>query len=213
MIVFTTFITTSMLIAATSHTWEKIEISLTAAKTYPNPYFEVEVWVDLTGPGFNKRCYGFWDGGNSTRAVRETSSLPKGTHGVFPLMWKSVLWNSANETQYAKTFMMTHGAKYQDLIPHKELLSPAWNSTDNWAFCMRTDDKQLFKLYFEKDQKENVSGALPNTKYQAQWFNPRTGEWSNAGLKGILSSDENGIIVLQPAPTSTDDWALSLSTI
>jgi len=23
----------------------------------------VDVWVQLKGPGFDKRCYGFWDGG------------------------------------------------------------------------------------------------------------------------------------------------------
>jgi len=41
------------------HPWEKVEIVLHAAKPYANPYFDVDVWVDLTGPGFSKRCYGF----------------------------------------------------------------------------------------------------------------------------------------------------------
>ena len=44
------------------HVWEKIEVSLTANQNFPNPYADVIVWVDLTGPGFNKRVYGFWDG-------------------------------------------------------------------------------------------------------------------------------------------------------
>jgi len=146
-----------------------------------------------------------------TRAVRETSSLPPGTHGKHPLMWVSVLWNNANETQYAKTFMMTHGAKYQHLVPHKEVLSPAWNSSNYWAYCMRTDDKKLFKLYFEKDLKSKISGALPNTSYKAHWFNPRTGEWSSAGMNGTLLSDEKGVIELPLAMPSAEDWGLSLS--
>jgi hypothetical protein len=152
-----------------------------------------------------------------TRAMRETSDLPPGTHGLHPLMWKSVLWENANEAQYAKSFMMTHGAKYQDLVPQKELLSPAWNEKWNgnrncyWAYCMRTDDKKLFKLYFEKDLKRSISGALPNSNYHAKWFNPRTGEWSPAGINGMLLSDEKGIINLPLAMPTKEDWGLSLS--
>lgn len=44
------------------HVWEKVEITLRAQNTYSNPYTEVEVWVDLKGPGLDKRVYGFWDG-------------------------------------------------------------------------------------------------------------------------------------------------------
>src|SRR5215472_11013652 len=45
------------------HTWEKVDLSFAAARTYSNPYTDVTVWVDLKGPGFQKRVYGFWDGG------------------------------------------------------------------------------------------------------------------------------------------------------
>jgi len=45
------------------HVWEKQELTFTAEHTYKNPYTEVIVWVDLSGPGFSKRIYGFWDGG------------------------------------------------------------------------------------------------------------------------------------------------------
>lgn len=44
--------------------WEVQELTLRAAKTYANPYMDVDVWIDLEGPGFKKRVYGFWDGGN-----------------------------------------------------------------------------------------------------------------------------------------------------
>src|SRR5690348_12578546 len=50
-------------VAAPVHIWEKQEATLTAARSYPNPYTDVTVWVDLSGPGFRKRVYGFWDGG------------------------------------------------------------------------------------------------------------------------------------------------------
>ena len=48
---------------AASHPWEKVEVVLTAAKDYANPYVDVETWVELSGPDFKNRCYGFWDGG------------------------------------------------------------------------------------------------------------------------------------------------------
>ena len=45
------------------HTWQVQEIELTASRDYANPYVEVSIWIDLTGPNFAKRVYGFWDGG------------------------------------------------------------------------------------------------------------------------------------------------------
>src|SRR4051812_23898301 len=53
--------------AAAVHVWEKQGLTFTAARDYPNAYTDVTVWVDLTGPGFNKRVYGFWDGGRTFR--------------------------------------------------------------------------------------------------------------------------------------------------
>ena len=57
------------------HVWEKQELTFTAEKTYANAYKEVTVWVDLTGPHFNKRVYGFWDGGQTFK-VRVTATEP-----------------------------------------------------------------------------------------------------------------------------------------
>ncbi len=61
--------------AETYHVWEKVEITLHAKTTYDNPYKEVTLWVDLKGPGFDKRCYGFWDGGDTFR-VRVMATAP-----------------------------------------------------------------------------------------------------------------------------------------
>jgi hypothetical protein len=135
--------------------------------------------------------------------------------GPFPNMWGAVTWQSAKEVQFAPKFMMTHGAKYQDLAPHPELLSVCktgnW-AVAGWAFLMRTDDKQLFKVYFQqKAAHADISGALPNTAYRAQWLDPRTGAWINTG-SGTLTSDAQGRLAIPPFPTAGDDWALSLST-
>jgi hypothetical protein len=69
----------------TVHIWEKQELTFTSARSFANPYTDVVVWVDLTGPGFAKRVYGFWDGGNTFR-VRLVAMRP-GT-------WK---WRSGSE--------------------------------------------------------------------------------------------------------------------
>lgn len=47
------------------HVWEMKEIKLTCEKTYNNYYTDVTCWVELKGPEFSKRVYGFWDGGNN----------------------------------------------------------------------------------------------------------------------------------------------------
>ena len=60
---------------AVIHLWDVQEITLRAAQPYDNPYTDVTVWVDLKGPGFEKRCYGFWDGGNVFK-VRVTATAP-----------------------------------------------------------------------------------------------------------------------------------------
>lgn len=53
--------------AAAVHVWEKQELSFTSSGSYANPYTDVIVWIDLSGPHFHKRVYGFWDGGNTFR--------------------------------------------------------------------------------------------------------------------------------------------------
>jgi hypothetical protein len=57
------------------HVWEKQELTFTANLTYTNAYVQVTVWVDLSGPNFNKRVYGFWDGGQTFR-VRLVATEP-----------------------------------------------------------------------------------------------------------------------------------------
>ena len=61
--------------APTVHVWEPYEIELTAAQPYDNPYTEVPCWVTLDGPGFSKRVYGFWDGGDRFM-VRVVATAP-----------------------------------------------------------------------------------------------------------------------------------------
>ena len=55
----------SLIAQDTLHVWELLEVKLQSQKKYANPYTDVDVWIELNGPGFSKRIYGFWDGGNN----------------------------------------------------------------------------------------------------------------------------------------------------
>ncbi len=57
------------------HVWEIVEIELHAQNVYENPYTQVDVWAELKGPQFQKRVYGFWDGGDTFR-IRITAPVP-----------------------------------------------------------------------------------------------------------------------------------------
>src|SRR5690349_9745236 len=72
---------------ASVHTWQKQELAFTSSRSFGNPYTDVTVWVDLKGPGFSKRIYGFWDGERSFK-VRLLATAP-GT-------WT---WTSGSEPQ------------------------------------------------------------------------------------------------------------------
>ena len=55
----------STLLRGEVHVWQVQEITLAAARDYANPYADVECWIELEGPGFRRRVYGFWDGGRT----------------------------------------------------------------------------------------------------------------------------------------------------
>ena len=64
-----------------SHVWEMQEVALKAENKYENYYTDVTVWVDLKGPGFSKRVYGFWDG-DDTYKVRFVATVPAVGNGL-----------------------------------------------------------------------------------------------------------------------------------
>jgi hypothetical protein len=119
--------------------------------------------------------------------------------------------------RHLRTFILSEGSRYQALVPSAEMVQPSRSGKEKsclgWAYCARTAEKDLFVLYFEKDCPEaRLSGALPNAKYKALWFNPRTGDWIGAG---VLIVDSAGKIILPNFPDkstrSNTDWALKLT--
>ncbi len=117
-------------------------------------------------------------------------------------IWDVVPWESGAQMQHLARFVLSEGSKYQDLVPHAELVQPNRSGPEKdfvgWAYCARTDDKRLFLLYFEKDcPQATLSGASGNGRYEAIWFNPRTGEWTKAGM---LQAADDGTVPLPVFP-------------
>ena len=75
--------------AQVAHVWEKQEITLKAQNSSPSPHLSVDVWVDLAGPGFNKRVCGFWDG--ETNAMIRMPKTPTDDDWGMRLALKNVV--------------------------------------------------------------------------------------------------------------------------
>ncbi len=134
--------------------------------------------------------------------------------GSDPTMWEAFQWNSANMLQHLATFVLSEGKRYQALVPDANWVTP--NRTHEilaytgWAYCARTDKKDYFLAYYEKDcPNGTIRGALPLRSYQAHWFNPREGKWIPVEPGGTLISDRWGRIAIPKLPTQ-NDWGLKL---
>lgn len=128
-------------------------------------------------------------------------------------MWDAFKWRSGAEMQYLKTFAFSIGKRYQELVPLADLVSPNKThetlSYEGWAYCARTDDKEIFLAYFEREcPKSEIRGAKLNSVYQAQWFNPRNGTWTDVG-NGKLIASKIGVIRVPNLPNE-EDWGLRL---
>ncbi len=134
-------------------------------------------------------------------------------------IWDAMKWPSGAQMQHLGTFLLSQGRRYQDLVPRVDLISPNRSGKEKgytgWAYCARTEEKDFFLIYFEKDcPKAAVSGARPGKNYRATWFNPRTGQWIQGNPEN-LTADRTGKIHLPPFPDNSTnsemDWGLKLT--
>jgi hypothetical protein len=174
------------------HVWEKQELTFAASRDYANPYTDVVVWVDLAGPDFKKRVYGFWDGGKTFR-VRLVATQPgkwswssgsapadpglAGKTGAFT----AVSWTDKEKAEnpvrrgFIRPTPNNHALQYADGTPFF-VLGDTWYSVGTNRFRWYDDDRERpvgpaagFKDYvrFRKAQGfnwVNVIAAFPNWK-------------------------------------------------
>jgi len=173
-------------------------------------YCRSAMYGSVLSGGLGGHIYGAggWGGGLWSGEVEDASPTP---------IWEVIKWRSADQMRHLRTFVLSEGRRYQQLVPSVDLVRPNKTGKEKscigWAYCARTAEKDLFVLYFEKDcPKASLSGALPRSNYKALWFNPRTGDWIGAG---VLSADSAGGIVLPNFPDkstrSNTDWGLKLT--
>ena len=185
-----TFTVTQPAIGSALHVWEKVEVSLVAKRRYKNPYADVLVWVDLKGPGFEKRCYGFWDGGNTFR-VRVTATAPgtwtwrSGSSPADPGLegitgsFTAVDWTEAEKAENPSRRGMVrpsangHAFQYADGTPFL-LIGDTWWPAPSSRFRWRDDDTLRplgpdagFKEFVAYRRSQGYNGvamiaALPN---------------------------------------------------
>lgn len=154
---------------------------------------------------------GGWNGGVWSGEVETVSKYP---------MWKVFQYPSGDQMRHLKTFMLSEGRKYQDLVPISEQIQPNKSAgpkvTTGWAYGSATHEKELLLLYFEKDSPQAViTGIRPDARYIASWFDPRNGSWIR--IDSPLIADQSGKIILPPFPDKTSrsdkDWAIKLTLV
>lgn len=141
-----------------AHIWEKHDIVLYAEREYSNPYIQVEVWVELEGPGFKKRVYGFWDGGRIFR-VRIVATAPgcwkwvsgsnqrDGGLNNISGCFDAIEWTDAEikENPCRRGFLRPtvngRAFQYADGTPYF-LLGDTWWSAPSFRYRWRDDDRE-----------------------------------------------------------------------
>jgi len=141
--------------------------------------------------------------------------------GWRPHIWTALRYKSGSQMQHLGEFILSEGARYQNLVPASGDLQPRFapgaidDGLDGWTFMMRTADRSFALLYFEhKAVRPQVAGLVPSTRYRWTWFNPRDAGW----LEPIeLSSDSDGTLSTPEFPASDpaviNDWAAKLVLI
>ncbi|MFQ3621650.1 MAG: DUF5060 domain-containing protein, partial [Spirochaetales bacterium] len=140
------------------HVWEQVELQFQAKGTYANPYTDVDVYVDLEGPNFKRRVYGFWNGGN-TFCVRLVATSPgewkwrsgskpedsglSGQSGTFTaIAWSDEeLAENPNRRGFLRPSENGRTFVYADGSPFF-LLGDTWWATPTYRYRWRDDDRE-----------------------------------------------------------------------
>ena len=137
------------LVSGEAHVWETQEIIFQSTRDYANPYADVDCWIELEGPGFSRRVYGYWDGGRTFR-VRFVATAPGDwhwqsgsnqpgddglNHGQGKL--RAVEWTAseklgnANRRGFVRASANGHALNYADGSPFL-LLGDTWLAASTW---------------------------------------------------------------------------------
>jgi hypothetical protein len=124
--------------------------------------------------------------------------------GWRPHIWTALRYRSGAQMQHLKTFVLSEGARYQDLVPVSQDLDPRSipdalaDGLDGWAFLMRTPERDFGLVYFEnRALAAKLRGFDPSANYRWSWFDPREGTWGRAAR---VRTDAQGVLASPPFP-------------
>jgi hypothetical protein len=124
--------------------------------------------------------------------------------GWRPHIWTALRYESGAQMQHLRNFVLSEGARYQDLALAAQDLEPRVtpdalaDGLDGWSFLMRTPQRDFALAYFEnRAVRTRMKGFTPNTRYRWSWFDPRSGTW----LRTLtIQSDPAGVLASPPFP-------------
>jgi hypothetical protein len=104
--------------------------------------------------------------------------------GWRPHIWTALRYESGAQMRHLAAFVLSEGARYQDLVPASQDLEPRSipdslaDGLDGWSFLMRTAQRDFALAYFEhRALAASLRGFTPGARYTWTWFDPREGRW------------------------------------
>jgi len=195
----------------TVHVYEIKEIVLEAENQYNNPYQDVECWVQLKGPNFNRKVYGFWDGANIFK-VRIVATRPgvwkwesgsntediglnarRGTFRAIP--WsEQELKENPNRRGFIQPTANNHALQYADGTPFF-FIGDTWWSASTWRYPLKGEEPDPNWEPGEEDFSfENVLHYRKRQGYNSLAMIAAFPNWDNDGFHSDYK-DENGVYI------------------
>lgn len=132
------------------HIYEVKEIVLESDKNYFNPYVEVECWVELSGPDFKKKIFGFWNGGNKFVFRLVATNVGEWTWKSFSNQtddglnnhtgsYRAIVWSdneleeNPNRRGFIRADQKGHALMYSDGTPFV-LQADTWWAAATWRY-------------------------------------------------------------------------------
>ncbi len=141
-----------------------------------------------------------------------------GDPAPWPKIWEALNNKALKQGEFFKRFINGLNSIYGTMIVAYDDLSSPRNSSDvldEWSYMLKSPDNSIVLLFFEnKAKRQTIRNLTPGAVYNAQWYNTRTGEWTNI-LDGKLQADQHGKISMPAFPSGKDisenDWAAKLT--
>lgn len=202
--------------------WQTQEVTFEATRDYANPYVEVDCWIELSGPDFKRRVYGFWDGGRTFK-VRFVATAPgewawrsgsnqagdaglNGGGGKF----RAVAWNdheiaeNANRRGFVRASENGHALRYADGTPFF-LVGDTWLAASTWRLPFKGTHPAADYVPAEGISFEEAVAWRKRQGYNSVSFVAAFPNWA-ADHRGATFANQDGVY-LRNAWEKFGHWA------